>query len=97
MATVLKIDYVEMAKQQQFMVVVRHEVDYLTPALLGDQITCSGRVEKVEKASMWFQFELSRPSDGKTLVRVRQRLALVSMPKGRPTRVPAEWHDLVCE
>ncbi|MFI3244832.1 MAG: thioesterase family protein, partial [Akkermansia sp.] len=46
MATVLNIDYVEMAKQQQFMVVVRHEVDYLCPALWGDKVTCSGRVEK---------------------------------------------------
>ncbi len=94
MATALNIDYVELAKQQQFMVVVRHEVDYLSPALLGDVLTCAGGVERVEKSSMWFQFEITRPADGRCLIRVRQRLALVGMPKGRPCRIPSEWHQL---
>jgi acyl-CoA thioesterase FadM len=32
-----------------------------------------------------------RESDGATLVTARQALALVSMPAGKPLRLPADW------
>jgi acyl-CoA thioester hydrolase len=35
-----------------------------------------------------------RESDGSTLVTARQALALVSMPDGKPLRLPTEWAEM---
>ena len=96
MALAIGIDFLTMAKEDQlFTVVVRHEVDYHSPAVMGDEVQTSGIVESVEKSSIWFRFEVRRVSDSKKLISVRQRLALVRMPQGRPCRIPASWFDLV--
>ncbi len=95
MALHLGLDFIAMAKEGRHIVLVRHEVDYHSPAFMGDAITIEGRVERVEKSSLWFRFEVRRPADGKLCVSVRQRLALVQMPQGRPCRIPADWAELV--
>ena len=65
--------------------VLRTEIDYISPALLGDEIIVHGRVGEVGRARFWVEFELVR---GETLLaRCRQSLALVKMPEGRPVRI----------
>lgn len=91
LATREGIDYAAMAKEGLFTVLVRHEIDYLFPALLADTMEVRGFIEEVEKASLWFRFEVRRVSDKQLCVKARQRLALVSMPSGRPRRLPAGW------
>ncbi len=88
------IDFAAMAQQGQHLVLVRHEVDYHRPAFLANAMKIQGRLEKVEKSSLWFAFEVRRAEDDTLCVSVRQRLALVQMPKGRPCRIPAEWAAL---
>lgn len=90
LGTVLGLDYVVMTKEGLFPVVVRHEIDYITPAVLGDTIVTAGHLGEVGAASFWCDFELHRASDNALLVKAHQRLALVKMPPGRPTRIPAE-------
>ena len=75
----LGMDYKTMSDLQQFAVVVRHEIDYVRPAVLG------------ERARFWCDFEMRRASKNDLLVRAHQQLALVRMPQGRPARIPAEW------
>lgn len=93
LASHLGIDYAAMAREGRHTVLVRHEVDYHSPAFLADDIHVLGCIEKVEKSSLWFRFEIRRVENDKLCVSVRQRLALVQMPQGRPCRIPAEWTE----
>lgn len=95
MCAQLGIDYAAMAKEGRHAVLVRHEVDYHSPAFLADAIHVNGCLERVEKSSIWVHFEVRRTENDKLCVSVRQRLALVQMPQGRPCRIPAEWAAMV--
>lgn len=81
----------DMSLTQLFPVVVRTEIDYKKPAVLGDELVIQGRLESVERVRFWCSFEMKRPADGALLITCRQALALVQMPQGRPQRLPEEW------
>src|SRR5438105_11652525 len=81
----------EMAQSGQYPVVVRTEIDYKKPAVLGDRLVIEGRLETVERLRFWCAFEIKRPSDGALIARSRQMLAVVQMPAGKPMRLPADW------
>jgi len=81
----------EMTRTQRFPVVVRIEVDYKRPGVLGDHLIVRGRLDTVGRSRFWCVFEIVRPSDGTLLVTSRQTLAIVQMPSGKPVRLPAEW------
>jgi YbgC/YbaW family acyl-CoA thioester hydrolase len=91
LAALMGMDLRSMSETQVFPVVVRTEVDYQRPAKLGDWITIRGRLDEISRARFWCAFEMIRESDGATLVTARQALALVSMPAGKPLRLPADW------
>ena len=80
-----------MAENKQYPVVVRTEIDYKKPAVLGDILDIHGRLESVERMRFWCAFEVRRRGDDLLMVQCRQMLALVQMPAGRPMRLPAEW------
>ena len=97
MASKLGIEWDRLAKEQgQHTVLVSHEVHYHSPAFLADEMLVRGCVERVEKSSIFFLFEIRRAENDKLCVTVRQRLALVQMPQGRPCRIPTSWHEF-CE
>jgi YbgC/YbaW family acyl-CoA thioester hydrolase len=81
----------DMARTNQFPVVVRTEIDYKRPAVLADRLVIHGRLESVDRGRFWCAFEIVRPSDGALLVTSRQMLAVVQMPGGKPLRLPADW------
>ncbi len=81
----------DMAQTRLFPVVVRTEIDYKKPAVLGDELTITGRLESVERVRFWCAFEMRRPADDTLLITCRQALALVQMPQGRPVRLPEDW------
>lgn len=91
LGALMGMDLRSMSETQVFPVVVRTEVDYQRPAKLGDWITIRGRLDEISRARFWCAFEMIRESDGATLVTARQALALVSMPAGKPLRLPADW------
>lgn len=97
LATYEGIDYAAMASEDLYTVLVRHEIDYVFPAMLADEIETRGSIAEVEKASLWFRFEVRRVRDGRLCVKARQRLALVSMPSGRPQRIPTAWKEKAAE
>ncbi len=92
MAPHIGIDYVTLARQDCHLVLVSHEVQYKSPAFMADEMKVLGWVEKVEKSCFYCRFQIRRAEDNRLCVTVRQRLALVQMPKGRPQRIPAEWY-----
>ena len=91
LAAVLGLDLRGMYGTKLFPVVVRTEIDYRRPALLGDWVRIDGALEGLEGARFWCRFEMRREKEDEVLVRCRQQLALVQMPEGRPRRLPAEW------
>lgn len=87
----LGLDLKGMSETQLFPVVVRTEIDYRMPAVLGDVVRVEGEVEVFERARFWCSFRITRPQDDSLLITSKQSLALVQMPEGRPRRLPKEW------
>jgi YbgC/YbaW family acyl-CoA thioester hydrolase len=93
LAEQLGMGLVEMSRSHVYPVVVRTEIDYKIPAVLGDKLHVHGWLDQVEKSRFWCAFEVKRPSDDALIVRSRQMLAVVQMPPGKPVRLPREWSE----
>jgi YbgC/YbaW family acyl-CoA thioester hydrolase len=91
LAEQLGMGLVEMARTQIYPVVVRTEIDYRKPAVLGDKLVIHGWLESIERMRFWCAFEIRRPADGALIVSSRQMLAVIQMPPGKPVRLPADW------
>ena len=77
-------------KDHYYWVVVRHEIDYLRPALEGDRIiarTWIGKAPQGARSDRYIEFT---GADGKICVRAKTQWAIIDKALGRPVRVPAE-------
>jgi acyl-CoA thioester hydrolase len=68
-------------------VVVRHEIDYVRPALRGDVIEARTWVSSVMAAKCLRSTELVRKSDGQLLARGLTAWGFVELATGRPKRL----------
>jgi YbgC/YbaW family acyl-CoA thioester hydrolase len=91
LAEELGLSLVEMAKTQQYPVVVRSEIDYRSPAKLGDRLVIEGWLDRFERVRFWCGFRIVRPRDKALIAECRQMLALVQMPAGKLQRLPETW------
>ena len=91
LAEQLGLGMVEMATQGIYPVLLRTEADYRRPAKLSDRLLIRGRMDRLERARFWCEFEVMRPADGSLMVTCRQSLALIKMPEGKPLRLPEDW------
>ncbi len=88
LAGALGMSLADMARTQQFPVVVRTEIDYKRPAVLGDTLVIEAWLERLERIRFWCGFKIRRKGDDLTvLVHCRQMLALVQMPAGKPVKI----------
>ena len=71
-------------------VVRRHEALYHLPAVGGDEIEATVRVEGVRGVRGWRRTEFRRVADGALLAEVASEWAWVRPEDGRPARVPQE-------
>jgi len=69
-------------------VVLRHEIDYHAPALLGDTLNIRTWVGKASGLRFERHTAVIRPSDGKTLARALTLWCPIDPATGRPCRVP---------
>ncbi|MGK0185098.1 MAG: YbgC/YbaW family acyl-CoA thioester hydrolase [Verrucomicrobiales bacterium] len=83
----------KIAAAGEFPAVLRTEIDYKKPAVLGDTVRIEARLEEVKRARFWCGFTLLRDLDGALLGQCRQQCAFVRMPEGIPVPVPAEWRE----
>ncbi|HLJ57546.1 MAG TPA: thioesterase family protein [Chthonomonadaceae bacterium] len=70
-------------------VVVRHEIDYLRPAVLGDSLVARTHVGAASGARFDRFVEIVRSADGTVLARARSMWAALDATTGRPRRVDA--------
>ena len=80
----------EGARTQTAWVALRHEIDYLKPAMLDDDITVATWVGVADGLSFERFTEIRRRSDGQVLARARTLWCPVDARTGRPQRVSAE-------
>lgn len=74
------------------MAAVRHEIDYLSSALLGDEIVVYNWLSANDgrlRASRLFQ--MIRLGDRKTILRAKSDYVCTNLTTGRPTRMPDEF------
>lgn len=71
-------------------VVRRHEIDYLQPARLGDELVCHTWPSGFSKAKADRRHVITRPADGATILRALNTWALIDMATERPRRIPPE-------
>lgn len=83
-------------KTGKAMAITRTEIDYLASANIGDQLVLGtwltdydGRFRSAR------QFQLVRPSDGRTLVRAVSTHACVDLKSQRPARAPKEFAEIL--
>jgi acyl-CoA thioester hydrolase len=71
-------------------VVLRHEIDYKTPACVGDKILLRTWVGKATRLTFERFTEIRRNGDGQLLSTARTLWCPINAQTGRPMRVPAE-------
>jgi YbgC/YbaW family acyl-CoA thioester hydrolase len=91
LAEQLGMGLADMAKSGVYPVVVRTEIDYKRPAVLGDKLIVHGRLDTVERMRFWCAFDVRRPSDNTLIAQSRQMLAVIKMPPGKPVPLPEDW------
>ena len=74
-------------------VVLRHEIDYKTPACVGDEVVLRTWVGKSTRLTFERFTEIRRSGDDQLLSNARTLWCPINAQTARPTRVPAE----VCE
>lgn len=91
LVTMLGVSLAEIVAAQEFPAVLRTEIDYKKPAMVGDTVRVEARLEEVKRARFWCGFTLLRDSDGTLLAQCRQQCAFIRLPEGLPIPVPASW------
>jgi acyl-CoA thioester hydrolase len=71
-------------------VVLRHEIDYKTPATLGDEIVLRTWIGNATRLTFERFTEIRRKSDRQLLSQARTLWCPINTRTGRPVRVPAE-------
>jgi YbgC/YbaW family acyl-CoA thioester hydrolase len=88
LAARLGFDLRQMAETSVYPVVVRTEIQYRSPARLGDILETHGVIEEWGRVRFWCGFEMHRKGTGDLLISCRQQLAVIRMPEGKPLRLP---------
>ena len=74
-------------------VVLRHEIDYKTPACLGDNVVLRTWVGKATRLTFERFTEIRRSSDSQLLSTARTLWCPINAQTGRPVRVPPEVRE----
>lgn len=69
----------------------RHRIEYVQPAVLGDELELATWISDVRRTTALRQFRITRVRDGELLVRAQTLWTWVDTATGRPIRIPAEF------
>ena len=88
----LGLDLPEYQRLDRAMAIVRHEIDYLASAYVGQKLqVATWIIESDQRLKMTRRFQLIRPADGVTLLRALTTFACIEMSTGKPKRMPVEF------
>ena len=88
----LGLDLAEYQRLDRAMAIIRHEVDYLVSAYLGQTLqVATWIIESDHRFKMTRRFQVMRPADGVTLLRALTTFACIEMSSGKPKRMPVEF------
>ena len=76
------------------MAISRHEIDYLSPAILGDTLLCATWIVECDrrlKLARQFQFQCA--SSHKVVLNARTEFVCIALSSGKPKRMPALFAD----
>lgn len=73
------------------MVVRRHELDYLLPCFLDEEVWLATWIIRSDKLSIRRAYQFVRPADGQTVFRGRTFFVCVDIREGRVRRMPPEF------
>lgn len=71
-------------------IVLRHEIDYKSPACLGDQVVLRTWVGQATRVTFERFTEMRRASDHQAFAQARTLWVPVNTVTGKPTRIPTE-------
>lgn len=91
LAVQLGLDWKWMQEHSIFPVILKTEIDYHTPALVGDILEVQVHLGEATGVRFWCHFHITRPTDEKLIVSGKQALAFVKMPEGKPIRLPKNF------
>ena len=100
-STAVGLDVEAYQRLGAIFIVVRHEIDYVRPALGGDAIDARTWVPNVMSAKCFRHTEFVRKTDGQMLAKGITTWAFIELATGRPRRISAEvrtafgWHDAI--
>ncbi|MFB8829372.1 acyl-CoA thioesterase [Azotobacter sp. CWF10] len=84
----------EYRRLDRAMAVLRHEIDYLASARLGERLQMgTWVVESHRGLKMTRRFQLLRPADGVTLLSAQTTFTCIELSSGRPRRMPEAFMD----
>jgi acyl-CoA thioester hydrolase len=84
------LDLAAYGRMGAVFVVVRHEIDYLRPALRGDLIEARTWISSVMAAKCERSTELVRKRDGEVLAKGLTTWGFIEIASGRPRRIAEE-------
>jgi acyl-CoA thioester hydrolase len=88
-STALGLDLASYRRLDRAMVVLRHEIDYLAAAYLGDELlVATWIVHSDQKLRLVRHFQICRASDQQTLLRAKSTFVCIALTSGRPKRMP---------
>jgi len=76
------------------MVVRRHELDYIAPAVLGDRVLLATWIVGVDRLSLHRRYQFVREGDGATLFRGATHFVCVEIAGGKVRRMPPEFAEV---
>lgn len=93
----LGLDLAAYQRLDRGMAVLRHEIDYLASAYVGDRLAIGTWIVGWDgRLRMSRQFQLIRPADGATLLRAMTTFVCIELSSGKPRRMPAEFIEGYC-
>lgn len=80
----------EYTKNGQAFVVRRHEIDYLSAAVLGDEVDIETWCESFSGSRSIREYRMRRRSDGKLLIHGRSTFVFIDLKNGKPIDIPED-------
>jgi len=96
LAVKLGLDWKWMQEMSIFPVILKTEIDYHAPALVGDKLDVQVDLGEATGVRFWCHFKITRPADGALIVSGKQALAFVKTPEGKPLRLPKTFPIPFC-